>query len=143
MNFRQLTSEELEPLAKEFTLFLSANGIDANHWESMKTKGSSEVIALVKQFSDSVWYKIFINRRYINFEEVSAKYYMDFLVDHCIIMKVKNVEVGEYVEISMQERKYKFTREEDMFQWINQGATFSEGKEYKECCVIWAERATN
>ncbi len=139
MNFRQLTPEELAPLANEFALFLSANGIDATYWQKLKEDNNEAVIHFIRQFSDSVWYKIFSSKRYLDFEEAGFLYYLDFLAEHCIILKISKLAVNEEMALSMLEKKYEKTREEDMYQWHLQGAQFSDGIAYKEACLLWAK----
>jgi hypothetical protein len=139
LNFRLLTTEELEPLTHEFTLFLAANGIDAPMWEKMKLEQQEAVAYHIKHFSDSVWFKIFTNKRYLDYKDDNAFFYMDFLASHCIILKSQKSINSDVIELSMIERNYSISREEDMYQWMEQGAVFSEGKNYKEACILWAE----
>jgi hypothetical protein len=138
LNFRQLTPEELEPLAHEFALFLSANGVDADYWQKLKDNNNEAVIHFIKQFSDSVWFKIFSNKRYIDFEDDDFYYYMDFLPEVCIILKKTKIIEKEELTLSMLEKRYEKTREEDMYQWHHQGAQFSDGYAYKKVCLMWA-----
>lgn len=143
MNFRQLTTEELQPLAQEFTLFLSANGIDAAYWQKLKDENNEAVIHFIKQFSDSVWFKILSNKNFLDLKDDTGVYTMNFLANAYIIIKINQSPDNDSVELSMMEKKYELSREEDMYQWIMQGAEFSDGNSYKEACLLWANSKQN
>jgi hypothetical protein len=143
VNFRQLTTEELQPLAQDFTLFLSANGIDATYWQKLKDENNESVIHFIKQFSDSVWFKILSNKSFLDLKNETGVYTMNFLANACIIIKVSQSTDSDSVEISMMEKKYELSREEDMYQWMMQGAEFSDGNSYKEACLLWADSKQN
>lgn len=143
VNFRQLTTEELQPLVHDFTLFLSANGIDAAYWQKLKDENNEAVSHFIKQFSDSVWFKILSNKSFLDLKDDTGVYTMNFLANACIIIKISQSSDNDNVEISMMEKKYELSREEDMYQWMTQGAEFSDGNAYKEACLLWANSKQN
>jgi hypothetical protein len=139
MNFRLLKNEELDPLKKEFVVYLSAHGIDAQLWEKLKVENVSVANDHLKQFSDSVWYKIFSNKKYMELSDKEATYHFDFQTDKVIILRVGK----SITNVGKKEQNYVRTREEDMYQWAQQGAHFSDGSAYKEALMIWYDNRSN
>jgi cag pathogenicity island protein 24 len=139
MKFRVLNNEELEPLKKEFVIFLSANGIDAKLWEEMKVKNTNQANELIQSFSESVWYKIFSNKKHLELSDNEAIYHFDFQQDKLIILKIGK----EVNQIGKKEQNYLQSREEDMFQWMQQGALFTDGAAYREALMLWYDNRSN
>jgi hypothetical protein len=139
MNFRLLNQDELEPLRKEFIMYLSANGIDADMWEKLRSENTSVANNYLKQFSDSVWYKIFSNKKYMELSDKDSTYHFDFQAEKVVILRVGT----PVTNIGMKEQSYDHSREEDMFQWMQQGAQFSDGSAYRELLMIWYDNRSN
>jgi hypothetical protein len=139
MNFRLLKNEELEPLTKEFVMYLAANGVDADLWEQIKAKDNCKASVLLKNFSDSVWFKIYANKKYMELIDQEATYHLDFQQDKIIVLRI-----GKLLNnIGMKEQAYIHSREEDMYQWAEQGAVFSDGLAYREALMLWYNNRTN
>jgi hypothetical protein len=139
MNFRVLNNEELAPLKKEFVMYLSANGIDATMWEEIKINNTVRANEMIKSFSDSVWYKIFSNKKYLELSDEEDTYHFDFQKEKLVVLKIgKNVN-----QIGLKEQAYQGSREEDMYQWIEQGAMFSDGAAYREALMLWYDNRSN
>jgi hypothetical protein len=138
MNFRILSSEELSPLEKDFTIFLVANGIDADEWQKIKSNDLERAQEYLKGFSDSVWFKIFSSRKYMTYKSENNIYYLDFQNHKMLNINVELFE-GEVKSLGLKEQEYHLTREEDMYQWSLLGAEFSSGEEFRSYIVKWFE----
>jgi hypothetical protein len=139
MKFRLLNNEELEPLKKEFVIFLAANGIDAKLWEEIKANNTNQANSLLQSFSDNVWFKIFSNKKYLELSDKESIYHFDFQEDKLIILKVSRTVNN----IGKKEQPYIENREKDMYQWMQQGAVFTDGSAYREALMLWYDNRSN
>ena len=140
MPFRLLTLEELKPLESEMISFLALNGISGSDWEKMKTEHPTQVNDYIQQFSDFVWMKILTKQQFVNVQTDGTSYFYHFMPLEVSIFKViVNEKKGENF-IGQQNTKYEGSREELMYDILETGGTFSDGKEYKELSILWASK---
>ena len=57
--YRKLTTEELQPLEKDFILFLASQGISADLWLQYKKNDPNKVEEVIDAFSDLVFGRIY------------------------------------------------------------------------------------
>lgn len=138
MHFRPLTLTELKPLEKDMISFLSLNGITGDAWKKMQLKNPEQTQKWIDSFSETVWLKIFSSKRYINVITQQCNYYYDFLPKEINVVKFENSEIASDNTIGFQNFPFTKSREEDMFDLMEKGGEFSDGKEYKEACMLWA-----
>ncbi len=138
MNFRKLTTEELLPLTKEFTMYLAANGIDASEWQKLKDKDIQTTDHHIKAFSGMVWLRIFSSKKYMSFRNDNVITHFDFQTDKYVQIQVLSAEDGSY-NLGYKEEMYVLSREEDMFQWSALGAIFEDGQLFKQLLMEWIE----
>lgn len=138
MKFRKLSKEELQPLESEMISYLSLNGITGQDWQKLVTNDPVAAEAYLNQFSELVWIKIFTNKKYIDLNAEGCNFYYDFLPQEINVVKFEKSDVQEDSIIGFQKMNFAKSREEDMFDLMQQGGTFSDGKAYKEACLLWA-----
>lgn len=140
MPFRLLTLEELKPLESEMVAFLALHGISGADWEKMKLEKTEMVNDYIHQFSDFVWTKILTKQQFVNLQNHDTSYFYHFMPQEVSIFKViVNEKKGENF-IGQQNTKYEGSREELMYDILETGGTFSDGKEYKELSILWASK---
>ncbi len=93
--YRTLTKEELQGLKDEFVTFLSANGIDADYWEQIKTESKEAMEGVIDAFSDMIFDKVLGSCRYIDFD--SPRYIASIYCDQKK-MYLKGLELGEEIK---------------------------------------------
>ncbi len=67
MKYRLLKQEELEGLKDEFVQFLIVNGIEADHWNTLKTEQNEKAQGIIVSFSDFILESILNKARYLDF----------------------------------------------------------------------------
>ena len=138
MKFRKLTLSELQPLESDMISFLALNGITGEDWRKIQNTENERSQQWIDSFSEMVWLKIFSSKRYINIMARHCNYYYDFLPQEINVVKFENSEIGKGNTIGFQNLPFAKSREEDMFDLMENGGEFSDGKEYKEACLLWA-----
>lgn len=140
MPFRLLTLEELKPLESEMIAFLALNGISGRDWEKMKMEQPTKVNDYIQQFSDFVWMKMLTSHQFVNIQSNNISYFYHFMPNEVSIFKVFFDEEKVENFIGQQSTNYEGSREQLMYDILEAGGTFSEGKEYKEVSMLWATK---
>jgi cag pathogenicity island protein 24 len=78
MEYRRLTTEELEALEQEFVHFLIVNGIEAKDWQRLKEAQDELVWDLIDQFSLMVWEKILGDVLYLDLVQTNTQSFFHF-----------------------------------------------------------------
>ncbi len=152
MKYRILSTKELEPLKDDFIQFLSANTITGEDWVDIKSNKPSEASRLIEIFSDIVWEKSLEKIKYL--EHRDDKYLKVFycgenkmemvgfkvngknapsLLDQKTFKLLASGEL-KFSELSAvfssSEKKYKISRNMDLFSMIESGCVPCEKAYY-------------
>ena len=154
--YRRLTLEELQNLEKEFVDFLVVNGIVAGDWVKMKAVEPEKAEKIVELFSDLVMESVL---RKIEFLELRTKKLL--LTFQCLEEKIVLVGVeGEapadftnpdYIQNALKdslpdlqifstEKKYTKSREEELFEMLENGHAVADGKLFKALALSLADQ---
>lgn len=148
MKYTRLTSEQFQELHEEFAIFLAVQGLDKPAWDVLKSENSEKVESLLDQFSDVVWQQTLEKAVYL--EHISEKHLFMFKADdaciHLIHLRIDAPEVSllttegwqwlqnEWASSAVHFRKgsksWTNSREEALFELIQQGAVLSDGARY-------------
>ena len=152
MKYRRLTNSELAELEKEFINFLVSNTITGDDWEKIKKETPEKAEGLIAIFSDIVFEKTIAKVEYLQLKSPT-----DLKIFHC---KKDEIElVGLMVEgasdldftkeIPPEEmmkklnasnanlkmyaanKKYKTSREQEIFEMMQWGSLISDGKLFR------------
>ena len=147
MKYRRLTLEELQELETEFVRFLAAQSIAAEDWEKIKAQEAERAEQLLDYFSDVVFEKVIFNVEYLE-----QKHARDIRTYHCLPDKLvmnglllegensldlrENIDPtammqiirlsGAKLKFFTAERVYRSSREQEIFQLMQQGALISK-----------------
>ncbi len=151
--YRNLTSEELHELEKEFIEFLVVNGIHADDWVKMKEESKEEVDRIIELFSDVIFEGIMRKTRFLEFRTRFDIKTFQCLEDKIILMGIKGpdevdfndpVKLDQYmkkpvegIEIYTQEKAYGKKRELEIFDMTNQGCYISDGQLFKALSLAY------
>lgn len=147
MKYRRLTKEEFEELHEEFIMFLSANTITGEDWKVIVSETPEKAEELMDMFSDIAFDKVLGQNEYVEriteTEFMSARF-SDDSAEMILLRSVSgqplptNWEAAEMkkalddkaFELFTGVKKYNLLREQEMFQLIQQGASFSKGENF-------------
>ncbi len=144
MKYRRLTKEELEELKPEFVQFLSANGIDAPMWEEMKAKSPEEAEEKINMFSDVVFQKSLENIKFLDFKSSTDFKLFYFAPKEAHLISIKSNELDllqikkltqqdlDKIEVFSAKKVYGKSREEEIFDLMEQGCSISNGELFKQ-----------
>ncbi len=147
MKYRRLTNAELEELEKEFIRFLATNQINAGDWEKLKEENPVKVEELIQLFSNIVFENIIKNIEFLEFRTPK-----DIKTFHCQAEKIAMMglviegnsdfdftkglsseqmthlvrESQSQVSLYSAEKKYKGSREEELFKMLQNGCLISK-----------------
>lgn len=147
MKYRRLTLDELQGLEKDFIQFLAANSVTGQDWETIKNESQEKAARLIEIFSDMVFEKTLEKVTYL--EQKSAREIRTFL---CGSEKIKMIGIlvegettldfrknldpqqmmaqlslsGAELKLFQGEKTYKSSRNEELFQLMEQGALISK-----------------
>jgi hypothetical protein len=155
MNYRLLSWEELQELEKEFIEFLSANGIDGEHWKAIKESTPEKIDRFIELFSDVIFEA---SMRKVQFLELRSKHHLvcfQCLEKELVAVGMKDplerVEVdftnSDFIESSSssapsgleiytETKAYKEKREEELFQLIQRGAVITDNQLFNSLCMV-------
>ncbi len=147
MKYRRLTIEELEELESEFVRFLASNSITADDWVKIKEDKTDQAEGLIEMFSDLVFDKILSNVEYLEHKRKADLRVYKFL-DEKILMVGLMVDGADHFDFSKDsspeemlstlqqsggkiqsfsgEKKYKFSKEKEIFLIMEEGALISK-----------------
>ncbi|MGB1216585.1 MAG: DUF6495 family protein [Saprospiraceae bacterium] len=147
MKYRRLTLTELQELEKEFTRFLASHSVTANEWVKIKENSPEKMENLLGIFSDIVFDKILGNVEYLEHKRAKDFRVYQFKDDKAVMfglfiqgesdidfrkeddtqsMMTKIQTTGASVKLFAGEKKYKFTKEMEIFKVMEEGALISK-----------------
>lgn len=153
--YTRLSPSELKELEKEFIEFLVINGITADDWVQLKEDEIEKAEKIIDHFSDVIWEGVLRKTSFL--ETRSQQEIMTFqcLEDKLILMGLKiddpsidltTQEGNDQVEklrpetkLFTQEKKYQSNRERELFDMIQNGCTYSDGKLFKTIALALVE----
>ncbi len=132
MKYRLLNQEELNELKPEFIKFLIINGIDADEWEKIKKEDPSAAKGIVEQFSESIFEGVCRKISFLCLNNDDLLIAVQFLENKMnVIRKSKTNE-----QVTLDEKPYKHSREEDIFFLLNNGYRKEEAESvFKKLCL--------
>ncbi|MFT6867877.1 MAG: hypothetical protein ACJA08_002723 [Cyclobacteriaceae bacterium] len=153
--YRNLSTEELQELEKEFVDFLILNGITADKWIEIKETDKDAADDLITLFSDVVLAGVL---RKVKFLEFRSK--LDLKTFHCLDQKIVLVGMKstnesvdftnpDFINASIQntppgikvyttDKTYHSDRQQELFQMIQSGCLISDGKLFKALSMCLA-----
>lgn len=153
--YTRLSPSELKELEKEFIEFLVINGITADDWVRLKENDIEKADKIIDHFSDVIWEGVLRKTTFL--ETRSQQEIMTFqcLEDKLILMALKiddpsidltTQEGIHQVQQSLpetkmftQEKTYQSNRERELFNMIQNGCTYSDGKLFKTIALALVE----
>lgn len=152
MKYRRLTQEELQELEGQFVRFLASNTVTADDWVKIKKEDLTKAEKLIEMFSDIVFQQTlekvgFLQRKSKNEIQIFAclpdklklrglriqgKSNLDFTQqqDPTTMMQLLQAS-GAELQIYRAEKPYNKTREQELFEMMEQGCLISKGEMYK------------
>lgn len=151
MKFQRLSAPELENLKDDFIRFLASQGIDANAWQKMKSDAIEKAESIIEIYSDLVYEQALTKCQYL--EHISAKEFkaIHFQDDLAVVigLKVKtessiNLNTDNFqkdvtaglsnneIEVFTASKKHDKLREQEMFEWIKNGAYMANETWFKQ-----------
>jgi hypothetical protein len=154
MKYRLLSWEELQELETEFIEFLSANGIDGQHWKKIKEKTPEKIDRFVELFSDVIFET---SMRKISYLELRSKHHL--VCFHCLEKELVAVGMKDPLmrpevdftnsdflaksssaapaglEIYTSTKPYESQREQELFALMQKGAVITDNKLFNSLCL--------
>lgn len=151
MRFRKLTVEELEQLEKEYIQFLAANGIPGDEYKKFQLENPEKIDELIEMFSDIVLEQALKKIKYIEFAEPKELRLFHFQEKNITLigLQTESDEIDftsedyfqqlkevmqshpESVKIYSTYKPINDNREEELFDYLNQGASVSSPENYQ------------
>ena len=149
MKYKRLTTDELNALEKEFISFLSSAQITSNDWVKMKKEEQHKAEELIDVFSDVVYDKVLQKIKYAEYRDektlnlycfgdkkielvgirLSANSHFNLNSNDLLSQWNKNKDAG--VNIFKSEKVYSKTREEEVFELLQNGCNITDEKYFK------------
>ncbi len=147
MKYRRLTLSELQELEKEFTRFLASHSVTADEWVKIKEESPEKMENLLDIFSDIVFDKILADVEYLEHKRTKDFRVYQFKDDKAVMfglfiegesdidfrkeedtsaMMEKVKASNASVKLFTGEKKYKFTKEMEIFKVMEEGALISK-----------------
>ena len=149
MKYRRLTKEELEPLAEDFAIFLASNSIDKKAWDNLKGNEPQKAEETLDIFSDMVFEKALKSARFLERISETEIHCYAFQSNQAHLISARITQPGDSnfvnselksllprliknnsLELIQGTKKYSKPREQEMFEIMKTGATFSKGELY-------------
>ena len=152
--YKLLPESELHKLGKEFTEFLVINGIAADDWLEIKDHSKDEANQIIELFSDVVYEQILREARFLKKIHPDTIYCFQCVSEkmNLVGLKVKgqNLQNIEYLDAILEspefskstfatEKFYIKSREQEIFDLLEQGAEITDGSLFKTLSLLHAE----
>jgi len=148
MKYRRLSSEELSELEKEFIDFLIVNGVTADVWVDLKADDKEKADSIIDSFSDVVFEGILRKTQYLDFVTPTSVKSFQCLANEIVLVGLDS-EVSSGIDFTKNDwqsdfsdlkiynssKQYKNSREEELFNMIQNGASISNGELFKQLCL--------
>ena len=153
MQYRRLTTDELQEMTTEFVRFLATNQVTAPEWEQLKRDGSPRVEELIEQFSELVFERILQKVEYLEHRapkdlrtyhclpdklvmlgiRVEGSSNLDFTKNESPELMLAQMKLSEAsLQLYRGEKAYEGPREHELFRMLESGALISrDGAMYK------------
>lgn len=153
VKYRRLTFDELKELEKEFVEYLVLNGIVAEDWERMKKEEKEKAEKIIDLFSDVIFESILRKVEYLEFREAKEIKTFQCLNDRLVLVGLSahsqndaDFTSSSYIQKAIQsppetlkiytkEKTYSKSREMELFEMTEAGATISDGHLFKTLCL--------
>ena len=153
MNYRLLTLAELEELEKEFVDYLVVNGIAADDWVKIKEEEAKQADQIIELFSDVVFEGILRKVQFLDVVTPESIKTFQCLVDKIVLVGL-DADQGSTIDFTAQslseieqtaagqlsvytsEKIYTKTREQELFELTEKGASISDGTYFKSLCLL-------
>ncbi|MFY0605438.1 MAG: hypothetical protein JXR10_01915 [Cyclobacteriaceae bacterium] len=146
--YRELSTDELNALEKEFVDYLIVNGITADNWVRIKEEELEKAEDIITLFSDVVMEGVLRKIQYLEFRSSRDIKTFQCLTDKIVLVGMTttneridftnesffasaSVNPPEGVKVYTTEKSYKIKREEELFKMIQAGCEISDGKLFK------------
>lgn len=149
MKYRRLSSDELVELEKEFVDFLVVNGVTADDWVALKEESIEKADSIIDSFSDVVFEGILRKVEYLDFITPKSVKSFQCLKDQIVLVGIDAEQTStvdftkkdwqsnlENTQIYNSSKKYKESRELELFNMIQNGASISKGELFKKLCLV-------
>ncbi|MBC7388881.1 MAG: hypothetical protein H7329_06710 [Opitutaceae bacterium] len=151
--YRGLSISELNGLEKEFIDFLIVNGISAEEWENILKNDSDLANQTLDLFSDVVFESILFNIKFLEERAPGFVHVYQCLQDKIVLVGLKsdgddevdfsNSEMlssymltpPEGLKVFTSTKKYLKTRNEELFQMLENGCVITDNKLFKALCL--------
>lgn len=148
MKYRRLTKEEFEEFHEEFIYFLSANTITGEDWKGIVKDSPEKAEELMDMFSDIAFEKVLTQSEYV--ERIGESEYMtayfgereaEMIILRSRASALPTQMTSEEMKIALQNKAieliqgkkvYSKLREQEMFELVRQGASFSRGELFRQ-----------
>jgi hypothetical protein len=154
MKYKRLTKEQFESLHQEFANFLATQSIDKKEWDALKEEQPLVAEQELDVFSDLIWEGVLTNARYL--EHFSKNHVFLFFCEeksiHSIVLKTNDTSVDflakeglqwlsdhlftEAIEIHIGKKEYTMDRNQELFNYILEGAILSDGQLFSQIQTI-------
>ncbi len=154
--YRVLTNQELVELEKEFVDYLVVNGIAADDWEKIKHETPENADRIIELFSDVVLESVLRKAEFLELRTADLLLCFHCLQEKIILFGMRGGEDTNFLdpdfvqgalsnppgdlEIFTSEKAYLTTREEELFQMLNEGHVISDGALYKALALAMADQ---
>ncbi len=149
MKYKLLTSEQLNEMHREFTVFLATQKIDVDKWQKIKDTSPEMVAQEISLFSDLVWEKVLGKINYLsNFQDNTLNLFrFDNEQIHRIVIKCtkenfnfsNKADYQWFIDNSKDtsitylkgQKVYFKKRNLEIFELIEKGCTMDKGELYE------------
>ena len=92
MRYHKLTEKQLHEMHREFSVFLSSQGIDKEKWNNIKKNKPRDIGNYINLFSDIVWEKILTDCEFVDFLTPDQVFLFETnkKLAHLIVVKLKS-----------------------------------------------------
>ncbi len=146
--YRELTSEELKELEKEFVDYLIVNGITADDWVKLKEDDKEKANDIITLFSDVVFEGVMRKVQFLEFVSASEIRTFQCLEQKMVLVGMTtdnpnhdftdkdfiaqaSSQPPQGIKVYTSEKAYNQSREAELFDMIQNGCYISDGKLFK------------
>ena len=152
MKYRRLRHDELHELEPEFIRFLASNTVTADEWEKVKTNQPEQAEKLIELFSDIVFQKTLENIKYLQRRSrtelqtffcesdkihlrglrIEGQSAIDFTKNQSPQEMIQQLQSSAAeLQIYRAEKAYAKSREQELFDMMENGCLISKGEMYQ------------
>ncbi|MEP5791758.1 MAG: DUF6495 family protein [Cyclobacteriaceae bacterium] len=151
--YRELTTDELKELEKEFVEYLIVNGITADDWLKIKEQDKEKAEDIITLFSDVILEGVLRKVKFLEFRAKSDIKAFQCLKEKIVLvgMTTENPAIDftnesffkepitkEGIKIYTIDKAYSTNREEELFKMIESGCKIADGQSFKAISLALA-----